>query len=66
MPEATVLKMAEDLLPQLRVAEWLDRAEAAKRQLDHLDLRDLRSVVAAGDDPDGRPRRDDPCRSPPS
>jgi hypothetical protein len=51
MPEATVLKMAEDLLPQLRVAEWLDRAEAAKRQLAHLDLRDLRSVVAASDDP---------------
>ncbi len=51
MPEATVLKMAEDLLPRLRVAEWLDRADAAKRQLAHLDLRDLRSVVAASDDP---------------
>ncbi len=51
MPEATVLKMAEDLLPQLRVAEWLDRAEAAQRQLAHLDLRDLRSVVAASEDP---------------
>jgi len=33
------------------VAEWLDRAEAAQRQMEHLDLRDLRSVVAAGDDP---------------
>jgi hypothetical protein len=51
MPEATVLKMAEDLLPQLRVADWRDRAEAAKRQLAHLDLRDLRSVVAASEDP---------------
>ncbi len=51
MPEATVLKMAEDLLPQLRVADWLDRAEAARRQLAHLDLRDLRSVVAASEDP---------------
>ena len=51
MPEATVLKMAENLLPQLRVADWLDRAEAAKRQLAHLDLRDLRSVVASSDDP---------------
>lgn len=50
MPEGSVVKMAEDLLPQLRVAEWLDRAEAAQRQMDHLDLRDLRSVVAAGDD----------------
>jgi len=51
MPEATVLKMAEELLPRLRVADWLDRAEAAKRQIEHLDLRDLRSVVAAADDP---------------
>ncbi len=51
MPEATVLKMAEDLLPKLRVADWLDRADAAQRQMQTLDLRDLRSVVAAGDDP---------------
>ncbi|MEM1335570.1 MAG: hypothetical protein AAGG08_19160 [Actinomycetota bacterium] len=51
MPEATVLKLAEDLLPRLRVADWLDRAEAAKRQLEHLDLRDLRSVIAAANDP---------------
>ncbi|MEM8620489.1 MAG: hypothetical protein AAGF73_12295 [Actinomycetota bacterium] len=51
MPEATVLKMAEDLLPTLRVADWLDRAEAAKQQAEQLDLRDLRSVVAASDDP---------------
>ncbi len=50
MPEAGVVKMAEDLLPKLRVAEWLDRAEAAQRQMEHLDLRDLRSVVAASDD----------------
>ena len=45
------MKMAEELLPRLRVADWLDRAEAAQRQLEHLDLRDLRSVVAASDDP---------------
>ncbi len=50
MPEASIVKMAEDLLPKLRVAEWLDRAEAAQRQMDHLDLRDLRSVIIAGDD----------------
>ena len=50
MPEASVVKMAEELLPKLRVAEWLDRAEAAQRQMDHLDLRDLRSVIIAGDD----------------
>ena len=51
MPEASVLKMAEELLPRLRVADWLDRAEAARRQLENLDLRDLRSVVAAANDP---------------
>ena len=51
MPEASVLKLAEELLPRLRVAEWLDRAEAAQRQMAELDLRDLRSVVAAANDP---------------
>ena len=51
MPEDSVLKMAEALMPKLRVADWLDRAEAAQRQMEHLDLRDLRSVVAASDDP---------------
>jgi hypothetical protein len=51
MPEATVMKMAEELLPTLRVAEWRDRAEAAKAQASELDLRDLRSVVAASGDP---------------
>ncbi|MGE0511579.1 MAG: hypothetical protein AB7Q42_21905, partial [Acidimicrobiia bacterium] len=51
VPAAGLLKMAEELLPRLRVAEWLDRADAAKADLDELDLRDLRSVVAAADDP---------------
>ncbi|MGA9275644.1 MAG: hypothetical protein WBV89_01735, partial [Ilumatobacter sp.] len=51
MPEDSVLKMAEGLMPKLRVADWLDRAEAALRQMDNLDLRDIRSVVAASDDP---------------
>ncbi|WP_420450292.1 hypothetical protein [Ilumatobacter sp.] len=51
MPEGSVLKMAEGLIPKLRVADWLDRAEAAGRQMENLDLRDLRSVVAASDDP---------------
>lgn len=51
MPEASVLKLAEDMIPKLRVAEWRDRAEAAQRQMEHLDLRDLRSVVAAAGDP---------------
>lgn len=51
MPGAAVMKMAEELLPRLRVADWLDRADAAKRQMEHLDLRDLRSIVAAAEDP---------------
>ena len=51
IPAAGLVAMAEQLLPKLRVAEWLDRADAAKADIDELDLRDLRSVVAAGDDP---------------
>ena len=46
-----LLALAEELLPKVRVAEWLDRAEGAVHDLDELDLRDLRSVVAAGGDP---------------
>jgi hypothetical protein len=60
MPETTVLKLAEDLLPKLRVAEWMDRAEAALRQIDQLDLRDLRSVVASSED--SMVARDDAAR----
>lgn len=51
IPERPLVEMAEKLLPRLRVAEWLDRADAAVADLDELDLRDLRSVVAASEDP---------------
>ena len=51
VPPAGVVSLAEDLLPRLRVAEWRDRAEGALNDLDELDLRDLRSVVVASDDP---------------
>ena len=51
IPAAGLLAIAEQLLPKLRVAEWLDRADAALADLDELDLRDLRSVVASGEDP---------------
>jgi hypothetical protein len=51
VPPAGVVALAEELLPRLRVAEWLDRAEGALNDLDELDLRDLRSVVVAADDP---------------
>jgi hypothetical protein len=49
IPVDQVVAMAEKLLPKLRSAEWLDRAEAAKADLEVLDLRDLRSVVVAAD-----------------
>jgi hypothetical protein len=45
-----LVAMAESLLPRARVAEWQDRAEAAIEQLEHVDLRDLRSVVTKAED----------------
>ncbi|MEY2754047.1 MAG: hypothetical protein RJB65_405 [Actinomycetota bacterium] len=50
VPEASIVRIAESLAPRLRVADWLDRADAAVRDLEELDLRDLRSVVAAADE----------------
>ena len=44
-----LLDLAEKLVPKVRAAEWRDRAEAAQRDLEHLDLRDLRSVVSTAD-----------------
>lgn len=46
----SLVALAEQLVPKLRVAEWRDRADAALKDLDELDLRDLRSVVVAADD----------------
>ncbi len=51
IPAAGLIQMAEQLLPRLRVAEWLDRATAAKADLADLALPDLRSVVASSEDP---------------
>ena len=51
VPVEGILAIAEKLRPSLHVADWLDRAEAAKRDLETLDLRDLRSVVVAATDP---------------
>jgi hypothetical protein len=51
VPADGLISMAQNLLPKLRVAEWLDRAEAAMSDIAHLDLRDLRSVVVGADDP---------------
>ena len=52
-----LVALAEQLLPQLKAAEWRDRAEAAVKVLDEVSLRDLRSVVAGADsarDDEGR------------
>jgi hypothetical protein len=44
-----LLAIAEKIRPQLRTADWRDRADAALADAAELDLRDLRSVVVAGD-----------------
>lgn len=51
VPSDGLISMAQELLPKLRVADWLDKAEAAKIDIETLDLRDLRSVVVGADDP---------------
>ena len=51
VPSDGLISMAQNLLPKLRVADWLDKAEATKSDLATLDLRDLRSVVVASEDP---------------
>jgi hypothetical protein len=43
------IAIAEELLPQLKAADWLDRAEAAKKQVNEISVRDLRSVVTGAD-----------------
>ncbi|MDA8062207.1 MAG: hypothetical protein M0T80_07210 [Actinomycetota bacterium] len=47
-PEA-LIALAESMLPRLKAAEWLDRAEAARSAGDEIGLRDLRSVVTGAD-----------------
>jgi hypothetical protein len=54
---AALVALAEQILPQLKAAEWRDRAEAAAKMVDDVSLRDLRSVVAGADaarDDEGR------------
>jgi hypothetical protein len=43
------IAIAEELLPKLKAADWMDRAEAAKKQVDEISVRDLRSVVTGAD-----------------
>lgn len=46
-PVAGVMALAERLAPDMKTAEWRDKAEAAMAEADVLDLRDLRPVVTA-------------------
>ena len=54
-----VLALAEQLAPMLKAAEWHDRADAALAGISKIDLRDIRSVIAAAD----RAARDDETRA---
>ena len=47
---APILAIAEKNLSKARLADWRDRADAALANVADLDLRDLRSVVVAGND----------------
>ncbi|MEY5060022.1 MAG: hypothetical protein RJA51_1769 [Actinomycetota bacterium] len=51
IPADGLVQMAEQLLPRLRVAEWLDKAEGAQKIIGDIDLRDLRAIVVASNDP---------------
>ena len=44
-----ILALAELLAPMLKAAEWHDRADAALAGIAKIDLRDIRSVIAAAD-----------------
>jgi hypothetical protein len=49
IPVDLLLQLAERLQPNLRTADWHDRAEAALAGIAEVDLRDIRSVVVAAD-----------------
>ena len=49
IPEDILLNLAEQIYPNLRTAEWLDRADGALRGMETIDLRDIRSVIVASD-----------------
>jgi len=55
-PVEATLRIAEDILPKIRTATWLDRAEAAAKLQETLPLKELRSVLAAADRSAKHPR----------
>lgn len=50
VPADALVALAEGLLPQIRGAEWRDRADAVLADIDELELKDIRTVVLAADD----------------
>ena len=58
VPTSSLLSMADELLPGVRTADWLDRAAAALEVADEITLRDLRAVVTQAD----QSARDDASR----
>ena len=50
VPTANILQVAEDLLPASRIAEWLDKADAALADVEEISLNDLRAVVTSAGD----------------
>tara|TARA_B100000686_G_scaffold154730_1_gene162469 strand:- start:110339 stop:111817 length:1479 start_codon:yes stop_codon:yes gene_type:complete len=46
----SLVALAESLIPQIKIAEWRDRADAALKSIDHVDIRDLRAVIVAAED----------------
>ncbi|MEN3272429.1 MAG: hypothetical protein V7636_1190 [Actinomycetota bacterium] len=50
VPTANILQVAEDLMPACRIADWLDRADAALADVEELSLTDLRAVVTSAGD----------------
>lgn len=48
-PDA-LIALAEGLLPQIKAAEWRDRADAALAGVDKVDIRELRTVLVAAED----------------
>lgn len=49
IPADGLIQIAEQLLPRLRVAEWRDKALAAEKIIEEVDVRDLRGIVVSAD-----------------
>ena len=49
VPADGLIQIAEQLLPRLRVAEWRDKALAAEKIIEEVDVRDLRGIVVSAD-----------------